>query len=405
MSLLIRSRPLDGSGVEPKRLSCPSFAWMNENFSLEGYGRAWRFDPGVGEGRYVRARDAWRTWLSGAQIEDLAREKGSGPVGFASFTFDPQVRGSVVAVPEVIVGRKGRLAWITTVGDIDPVSFQSCSHQEATPDRPRYLGSTHPDWKWMESVAQAVGMIQSGRFEKVVLARDVEVWSKAPFDVRLLLGRLHATFSECFTFLVEGLVGASPELLLRQKDRNVESVALAGTAPRHPDPEQDRRLADQLLDSDKNRREHELTARSVEETLTQVCSQLDRDTVPTLRELANLRHLATSFTGVLDEQVSCFEVLEHLHPTAAVGGVPRAAALAAIRLLEGIDRAGYGGPVGWFDAADNGEWAIALRCAQLKDTGARLFAGAGIVEGSLPEEELAETRLKLRAMTNALDLR
>ena len=143
----------------------------------------------------------------------------------------------------------------------------------------------------------------------------------------------------------------------------------------------------------------------MEEGLQPLCSRLSHQSGPTIRELTSLRHLSTSFSGVLASPLSCLEVLEHLHPTAAVGGVPRRQALDVINELEGIDRAGYAGPVGWFDQAGNGEWAVALRCAQLNQTGARLFAGGGIVAGSLPEEELAETRLKLRAMTEALDLR
>ena len=405
MSILIRSLPLDGSGFSSQSIRFPDFAWMHGDFSLRGFGEAWRFDPGLGTGRLRRAHDAWTSWLARAEVDDRVSEVGTGPVGFASFTFDPRSGGSVVAVPQVVVGRKGAAGWITTVGDADPGIIGVGARTGASPDRPRYLGPTTPDWQWMDSVATAVKLIEAGHLQKVVLARDIEVWSKSPFDVELLLDRLHRTFPECFTFLVDGLVGASPELLLRQQGKNIESVALAGTAPRHFDYGRDEELAQGLLHSEKNRLEHELTVGSVEGGLTQVCSRLSRNAEPTLRDLANLRHLATSFWGVLAEPVSCFDVLERLHPTAAVGGIPADAALEAIRQLEGMDRGGYGGPVGWFDKGGGGEWAIAMRCAELKDTGARLFAGAGIVTGSLPEEELAETRLKLGAMTSALDLR
>ena len=405
MSHVIRSLPLEGSGFSSQSLLYPDFAWMHGEFSLQGFGEAWRFDPGRGPDRFRRACDAWTGWLEEAEVDDRVSEVGTGPVGFASFTFDPRSGGSVVAVPQIVVGRKGANGWITTVGGADLGKFRAGRHIRGSPDRPRYLGPTTPDWQWMDSVAAAVDLIGAGHLQKVVLARDVEVWSKSPFDVGLLLERLRRASTGCFTFLVEGLVGSSPELLLRQRGNDVESVALAGTAPRHADSAQDEKLARRLLDSAKNLLEHELTVGSVETGLAQVCSQLSRNAEPTLRELADLRHLATSFSGVLAEPVSCFEVLEHLHPTAAVGGIPGGAALQAIRQLEGMDRGRYAGPVGWFDQDGGGEWAIALRCAELRDTGARLFAGAGIVTGSLPEEELAETRLKLRAMTSALDLR
>ena len=405
MSRVIRSLPLEGSDRWLRLRSCPTFGWSHGDFSLTGYGQAWRFDPGSGEGRFRRAWEAWGDWLDGAEVDDRVGTVGSGPVGCGSFTFDPASGGSVLEAPRVLVGRRGSLSWVTTVGDVDPARYDSCAHRDGSPDRPRYVGPTQPDWEWMESVARAVGMIESGRLRKVVLARDVEVWSKSPFDAGLLLDRLQEAHPECFTFLVDGLVGASPELLLRLHDRELESQALAGTAPRHPDPVRDRELARGLIASEKNLHEHELTVRSVDDALGQVCSRLTRDHRPSVRELAHLRHLATSFTGALARPMSSFGVLERLHPTAAVGGVPRRAALEAIRELEGIDRDGYAGPVGWFDQAGGGEWAIALRCARLRENRARLFAGAGIVTGSLPEEELTETRLKLRAMTSALDLR
>ena len=406
MSLLVRSVLLEAGELPSERLPPPSFAWMVGDFSLEGYGEAWRFDPGVGQGRFRRARDAWRDWLAGADVDDRVSEVGTGPVGFASFTFDPEAPGSVMAVPAVVVGRREGRSWVTTIGDVGlSISTPPSATGADPPDRPRYVGPSHPDWEWMDSAARALRLIDSGRLEKVVLARDVEVWSKSPFGVGGLLRRLHLSFPECFTFLVDGLVGASPELLLRQSGREVESVALAGTAPRHPDPGLDEQLARRLLGSEKDLREHELTVRSVEGSLREVCSRLDRNPEPTLRELVNLRHLSTRFTGLSAEGLSSFDVLDRLHPTAAVGGVPRQAAMEVIAVLEKIDRGRYAGPVGWFDADGDGEWAIALRCAQLNQAGARLYAGAGIVAGSLPEDELAETRLKLRAMTNALDLR
>ncbi|MDE0131487.1 MAG: isochorismate synthase [bacterium] len=406
MSLPVRSVLFETSELPPERLRSPSFAWMIGDFSLEGYGEAWRFDPGVGEGRFQRAREAWGDWLAGVEVDDRVSEAGSGPVGFASFTFDPESPGSVVAVPAVVVGRRAGRSWITVTGDGGfPLSATRSAPGAGPPDRPRYVGPSHPDWEWMESVARALRLIEAGRLQKVVLARDVEVWSKSPFGVRRLLRRLHHSFPGCFTFLVDGLVGASPELLLKQSGRRVESVALAGTAPRHPDPARDEQLARRLLESEKDLREHDLTARSVERSLREVCARLDRNTEPTLRDLVNLRHLSTRFTGLLSEGLSSFEVVHRLHPTAAVGGVPRQGAMEAIAGLEGIDRGRYAGPVGWFDLAGDAQWAVALRCAQLNQTGARLYAGAGIVAGSLPEEELAETRLKLRTMTNALDLR
>ena len=252
MNQLIRTVALDQSNPAFRPRCDPTFAWRRGDLSLAGYGRAWSFDPGFGEERFLRAENAWRQWLSAADMDDQFGQGGGGPLGFGSFTFDAEAHGSVIAVPRVLVGRHGSRSWITTVGDVDLARYESCRDSMTTPDRPRYVGPTRPDWEWMEAVAQAVRMIESGPLRKVVLARDVEVWSKAPFDKRLLLDRLSKAHPECFTFLVNGLVGASPELLLRLQGRRVESVALAGTAPRHPDPARDRQLARELLASDKN---------------------------------------------------------------------------------------------------------------------------------------------------------
>jgi len=229
------------------------------------------------------------------------------------------------------------------------------------------------------------------------------VWSKTPFDGRLLARRLNRRFPGCLTFLVDGLVGATPELLVRRRGRELDSLALAGTAARGGDAGEDERLGAALLASDKDRREHRLLAEPLARRLDGLCDSLEHEDEPHLLRLDNVMHLATRFRGTLAEPApSALEIAGHLHPTPAVGGVPTPAAVDLIRELEGMDRARYAAPVGWVDAEGDGEWGIALRCAQLSGARARLFAGAGIVAGSLPEDELEETRVKLLAMRSAL---
>jgi menaquinone-specific isochorismate synthase len=236
-----------------------------------------------------------------------------------------------------------------------------------------------------------------------VLARDRLVYGDAAFDPPALVRRLRSRFPTCHTFHVDGLVGASPEMLIRRRGDHIDSVVLAGTAPRGDDPRTDARLGDELLASTKDLREHRPAVASVREALTPVTASLTVEPTPSLLRLANVQHLATRVDGTLAAPVSVLSLAGRLHPTAAVGGTPRAAALRLIAELETIDRQRYAGPVGWVDAAGDGEFAIALRCAQLDGARARLFAGAGIVAGSLPEAELEETRLKLRAMQSAFD--
>jgi menaquinone-specific isochorismate synthase len=266
----------------------------------------------------------------------------------------------------------------------------------------RYAGATAAEIAWIEAVDRAVQRIRAGDVEKVVLARDRVVSSDEEFDLPRLLERLRARFPACYTFRVEGLVGASPELLIRRDGADVTSVVLAGTAPRGATTAEDRRLGAQLQASSKDLAEHRPAVDSVRATLQRLVSHLDVEARPHLMRLANVQHLATLVTGRLHTPTDALSLAMRLHPTAAVGGTPTDRALGVIAELETIDRARYAGPVGWVDASGNGEFAIALRCAQFDGTTARLFAGAGIVADSLPESELEETRLKLRAMQSAL---
>lgn len=398
----VTTRPLDST--PPLIDHDPPLAWISDDQTMVGFGEAFRVSAGLGPERFQRAEQAFATWVDGCHIDDEVQEPGTGPVAFASFTFDGRSPGSVLIVPEITIGRSGDRWYVTTVGEADPGPFLE---HEARPDveldRPRFAGASIPDVAWVEAVAEAIERIRSGHAEKVVLARDFALWSRTRFDTSRLMARLIDRFPHCFTFAVDGLIGASPELLIRTDGKRVNSVALAGTAARSSDPETDRRLGSELLDSDKDRFEHQLAAVSVERVLNDVTDTLSKDETPTLRKLDNVQHLATSFDGTLRERTSAMTLAGMLHPTAAVGGEPTDAAIEMIRELEGMDRGRYAGPVGWMDRAGNGEFAIALRCAEISGARARLFTGAGIMSDSLPENELEETRLKLDAMMSALE--
>ncbi len=271
------------------------------------------------------------------------------------------------------------------------------------PDRPRFAGSSLPDHLWLEAVAAAIKEIEGGRLEKVVLARDHALWSKEPFVLHRVLNKLHERFPDCMVYLVDGLVGASPELLIRRRGDSVAALALAGSARRDSDPAVDDQLGSELLASSKDLNEHALASQSVERVLGRVCRSLERPEGPGLLKLANVQHLATPFAGILAGSYHVLDLVGMLHPTAAVGGTPTVDALEMIRSIEGMERGRYAGPVGIFDPAGDGEFAIALRCAEISGARARLFAGAGLVRGSVPEDELQETRIKLQAMLSALE--
>src|SRR5262249_45546971 len=242
---------------------------------------------------------------------------------------------------------------------------------------------------------------------KIVLARDLCATASEDIDVRVLLARLAARYPDCWTFSCAGLVGATPELYIRRMGADVRSPVLAGATPRGGSAGEDDALGAALLASAKDVEEHRYAVADVRAALAPLCDRLDIDEQPWLLRLANLQHLATGVTGrlsgpqqaappaaALSEHASALAIAAALHPTAAVGGTPASAAMELIRELEGMDRGRYAGPVGWVDARGNGEWGIALRCAELDGPRARLFAGCGIVADSDPVAELAETQVK-----------
>jgi menaquinone-specific isochorismate synthase len=255
-------------------------------------------------------------------------------------------------------------------------------------------------------VAKAVATIKAGGLRKVVLARDVFATADEPIDARVLLRRLAARYPDCFTFACDGMLGATPELLVRRAGHQVSALVLGGTLPRGADPAEDKALGEELLASAKNNEEHAYAVESIRDALGLLCDTLDVDARPSLLKFPNLQHLGTRVRGTLaDGQTlrSALALAAAVHPPAAVCGTPTGTALDLIRELEHMDRERYAGPVGWVDANGNGEWGIALRCGQLSRRTARLFAGCGIVAGSEPAAELAETLVKLQPMRGALE--
>jgi isochorismate synthase len=255
-------------------------------------------------------------------------------------------------------------------------------------------------------VAEAVDRIRTGELGKVVLARTMEVNAGRRLDPRRLVHRLRAVNPDAYTFAAPTtgiIVGASPELLVSRFGRVVRSNPLAGSAARSGDPDEDRENAARLLASAKDHEEHAIVVDALATTLASFCRELSWDPAPTLLETPNVWHLSTRFRGLLREpSPGVLELVEALHPTPAVAGEPRDAALGLIAELEPFERGSYAGPVGWVDASGDGEWAIALRCAELRGDHATLYAGAGIVAGSRPDAEVDETERKFRAFLDAL---
>jgi menaquinone-specific isochorismate synthase len=261
---------------------------------------------------------------------------------------------------------------------------------------------------WETVVAEAVRRINAGALEKVVLARDLVATAGEDVDVRWPLRRLAESYPMCWTFHVDGLFGATPEMLVRRERGLVTSRVLAGTIRRTGDDERDLALAATLARSSKDLEEHEYAVRSVAEALAPHCTSMNVPEAPFVLHLPNVMHLATDVAGVTHEtddsdgEVSSLGLAEALHPSAAVGGTPTDRARALITEIEMMDRGRYAGPVGWMDASGDGEWGIGLRSAEVAGARVRLFAGCGIVADSDPEAELAEAQAKFVPVRDAL---
>jgi menaquinone-specific isochorismate synthase len=323
---------------------------------------------------------------------------GGGPVAIGALPFDRGGVGTMV-IPAVTVTREADgTSWLTRVGaDIER------STSATTPPDGFTLTSVRSHESWCRTVADAVADVHGGTLRKVVLAREVRVDANRVIRPSDVLGRLRALFPACRIFSVDGFVGASPELLVARHGDVVVAHPMAGTVARSGDPDADRRLAAGLLASSKEREEHQYVIDAVAEGLRPFCSRLDVPAEPSVVSFRNVSHLGTRVEGRLaDPTVTALELAVALHPTPAVAGTPTDEALAYIEAVEGMDRGRYAGPVGWVDAAGNGEFAVGIRSAELSGTTARLFSGVGIVADSDPAAELAETQLKLQALLAAV---
>jgi menaquinone-specific isochorismate synthase len=392
-------------------------AWIRHGDGLAGWGETARITLPAGEDRFTAGEKWLRELFDDAEIDDQVAEPGSGPVAFGSFTFDSASDGSVLVAPETIIGRRGGRSWLTTIRPLAAAPAPApgmqggagqFSAQLAAPAEIRWHDGRLTAPQWQRAVATAVQRIRDGQLSKVVLARDLYATAARDLDIRVMLRRLADRYPDCYTFACANLVGATPELLIRRQDDDISSLVLGGTARRAQDPAEDARLGAALLASAKEREEHEYAVVGVRSVLADRCDRLEVESGPSLMRFANVQHLATWITGRLDRgqpasDHSVLALADALHYTPAVCGTPAEPAMELIRDLEAMDRRRYAGPVGWIDARGNGEWGIALRCAEVDGNRARLFAGCGIVAGSDPAAELAETQAKFAVIQFALE--
>jgi menaquinone-specific isochorismate synthase len=408
----VTTRPIADPGALLARLPDPAqadgpLAWVRHGDGLVGWGTAARLEV-RGHERFSRAQRWFAELCARLDIDDTVAVPGTGPVAFASFSFDPDSGSSLVVVPRVLIGRRAGQTWLTVIDDVPAgrMTLPPVSLPDA-PESVAWAEGSRTTLEWQQAVAEAVRRIRAGELDKVVLARDVVAEVQGTLDERYLLARLADRYPSCWTFSVGGLVGATPELLVRRTGDLVTSRVLAGTVRRRGDDRTDAGLAAALLASGKDTEEHEYAVRSVARALAAHCTDLDVPDRPHVLELPNVQHLATDVTGRLADAASALALAAALHPTAAVCGTPTERALSVIRELEGMDRGRYAGPVGWVDRNGDGEFGIALRCAAVDPASrqVRSFAGCGIVAASDPADELAESVAKLVPIRDALEAR
>ena len=378
--------------------------WMRRNQGLAGIGTALRLEFS-GENRMTDAAAAWREVVAASTVTDPLARTGTGLLAFGAFAFDASsAESSVLIVPQVVVGRENGQCWVTRIWPTG----------QARPEIPLTLKPLGTEYRisllpgalspagYRDAVAQAVDHIARQDVSKVVLARDLVGHLPAESDQRRLVTDLALGYADCWTYAVDGLIGSSPETLIRADHGEVNARVLAGTISRGLDAHADTEAALTLATSAKDGDEHEFAVQSVLSSLRPHTSHITASEVPFTVKLPNLWHLATDLEGTLSDGSNSLDLVAALHPTAAVAGTPTERALELIRELEPFDRGRYAGPVGWIGADGDGEWAIALRCAQLApDGGITAYAGCGIVLDSDPERELAETRMKFRPVVEA----
>ena len=376
------------------------FTWVRNGEGLVGWG-IYASIKVKGAKRFEDARNWWHQQLDSFEINNEVHGPGTGPVLFTSFSFDENEESELV-IPKVVVGTRNQSTWITWIGnESQPKLIERAVANPIPTIKWREADVSH----WKEKVLTAVSEIQEDVLDKVVLAREITADAESDIDPRSVLRNLAKEYPGTWVYSNNGLIGATPELLIRLSNSMVVSRVLAGTISKTGDDDKDLALAASLARSSKDLEEHEYAVRSVADALSPFCSSTNVPDSPFVLHLSNVMHLATDVTGAIKEShkvVDIFSILAKLHPSAAVCGTPTSVAAELIKRIEGINRRRYAGPIGWVDSKGDGEQGIALRCGYINGKEVHAFAGCGIVAGSDAAKEVAESQAKFLPIINAL---
>lgn len=382
-------------------LGSNSSAFIYEKQGLVGWGEELRLET-TGPNRVLELDSLWKDLVAQSEITDEVNLPGSGLVSFGSIAFsDNSETTSVLVVPKAVVGKQGETLWLTTVNIDDAYALNLINLESTFTSVSFEPGQITPD-QYKLNVDRALEVIDSGLIEKVVLARDLAAAVLTDFNINPALRKLEKKFDSCYIYSVDGMFGASPELLVKVSHSEFSARVLAGTAGRGTDPGVDQAIGSALYESPKNRAEHKFAIDSLVASLSTFTKEITVDEEPFSIALPNLWHLASDVKAMLSSDSTSLQVVNALHPSAAVAGTPRDKALEVIDQIENVDRGRYAGPVGWLGADGDGVWAIALRGAQLSNGKLTAFAGCGIVAGSDAQAELDEAILKFKPIVDSL---
>ncbi|ARI76725.1 isochorismate synthase [Halobacillus mangrovi] len=399
-----------------------------EDFTMVGVGTASKLFA-TSERRFKEVQSLWNEIREHAVIYNRYGEKGTGVVAIGGFSFDSKQKNaspweafpdSQMTIPAYLLTNKSGKSFLTTNVMIFPEDHQQQIVNQIADHHEKLLSLTDHDFQlpertntsevapelWKASVKEATDDIKKGLLEKVVLARELRISFSEPVQIAGVLKALAESQDNSYIFGFESegdyFVGATPERLAKVDKRELISTCLAGTVPRGGTEEEDQHLGRDLLHDPKNRQEHQFVVEMIKEAVEACATNVDIPEEPVLYPLKNLQHLYTPVRATLDEGYTILDVIEKLHPTPALGGLPQQSSVEYIRHHETLNRGWYAGPIGWFDDHNNGEFAVAIRSALIQNDSASLFAGCGVVEDSDPQAEYEETAVKLKPMLSVL---
>jgi menaquinone-specific isochorismate synthase len=408
------------------------FFWKDpsDKTIIVGLGKMMQIQSDQSTDRFFHVEREWQQFLENAIISKDFTVHGVGPTIFGGFSFDPlkprtrlwsKFSHSLFHLPKYMLSIMDGQAYLTTnivCTKNDDESLADKITDERTEILAHVVKPTFEKWHlpfkieeinpepWKHSVEKLVKDLQKGTLKKVVLARELRLIFNQQIKVEQVLNSLLTEQKESFVFAFESngdcFIGASPERLIKKDGDRLFSTCLAGSIARGTSKSEDQQLGELLLSDQKNLNEHKFVVDMIKSAMDEFCSEITIPKEPQLMKMRYIQHLFTPVSGISKPDSSLLKVVEHLHPTPALGGMPKNEAIEKIREVEELDRGYYAAPIGWLDQNGNGEFAVAIRSGLIQGNEASLFAGCGIVENSDAEDEFLETRIKFRPMLNAL---